>query len=604
MHEALGFFYILLTSDITLIFMFALITIYFIYIFYKNNSKTAGAPVFAAISLAAIMFWLLIDMFPADNMLLFSFYALSGTAVAVYAWFNRDKLFPGKKENGDFGKLTLLLAVYYFVLVLKTAWLGDDSFITFRTVDNFIHGYGLTWNIEERVQAYTNTLWMFAVSAIYFITRDIFISAMLLSVTFICLALYYLKKSAAGKVSFLVVFFSLIMSKAFIDYSTSGLENPMTFFLLALFYSQYFDLRPPKNRTFLLSLTASMIFLDKPDAVLLVILPLIYSFIYEKQKSLLQALAGFAPVITWEIFSIIYYGFPLPNTFYAKLFAGVPSMSVLIQGIKYTANSLSMDPLTLVISICGIIAGLYSTGIKKKLFAAGIIIYLLYVIKAGGDFMTGRFFTPAEFMGALLLSGVSFDRVKNSWIAAFAAVIFFGFISPYYSASRAFTPQKYFYGKFSNVTDERQFYFLDDYGIKSVLSEVIKRGDTKLDFSGFALDGLRLKAYAGDKRTVSRAVAAGMRSFFAGPSSYVIDEAALADAFLARVPFDGTRWRPGHVSRASVDGYYESLVQQANVIKDPEYAKLYDKINIVTKGPLFSSERWKAIWELNTGNYR
>ena len=95
-----------------------------------------------------------------------------------------------------------------------------------------------------------------------------------------------------------------------------------------------------------------------------------------------------------------------------------------------------------------------------------------------------------------------------------------------------------------------------------------------------------------------------MRSFFAGPSSYVIDEAALADAFLARVPFDGTRWRPGHVSRASVDGYYESLVQQANVIKDPEYAKLYDKINIVTKGPLFSSERWKAIWELNTGNYR
>ena len=35
----------------------------------------------------------------------------------------------------------------------------------------------------------------------------------------------------------------------------------------------------------------------------------------------------------------------------------------------------------------------------------------------------------------------------------------------------------------------------------------------------------------------------------------MIDEAALADAFLAEVPFDGTRWRPGHVSRIRVEGY-------------------------------------------------
>ena len=128
-----------------------------------------------------------------------------------------------------------------------------------------------------------------------------------------------------------------------------------------------------------------------------------------------------------------------------------------------------------------------------------------------------------------------------------------------------------------------------------MLSEVVRQGNTKLDFAGFALDGLRLKAYTGDKRSVTSAVAAGMRSFFAGPKAYVIDEAALADAFLARVPFDGTRWRPGHVSRIRVEGYKESLEQGMNVIKDPKYARLYDKINLITRGPLFTRQRWEAI---------
>ena len=58
----------------------------------------------------------------------------------------------------------------------------DDAFITFRTVDNFINGYGLTWNTTERVQAYTNPLWMFLVSAVYFFTQEIFYTPLYLSI--------------------------------------------------------------------------------------------------------------------------------------------------------------------------------------------------------------------------------------------------------------------------------------------------------------------------------------------------------------------------------------------------------------------------------------
>ena len=53
-----------------------------------------------------------------------------------------------------------LLALFTYVFIVN-AWVGDDAYITFRTVDNFVNGYGLTWNTSERVQAYTHPLWMF-----------------------------------------------------------------------------------------------------------------------------------------------------------------------------------------------------------------------------------------------------------------------------------------------------------------------------------------------------------------------------------------------------------------------------------------------------------
>ena len=51
--------------------------------------------------------------------------------------------------------------------LLTTAWLCDDAYITFRVVDNLPGGFGLRWNTFERVQAYTNPLWMLLVTPLY-----------------------------------------------------------------------------------------------------------------------------------------------------------------------------------------------------------------------------------------------------------------------------------------------------------------------------------------------------------------------------------------------------------------------------------------------------
>ena len=56
-----------------------------------------------------------------------------------------------------------LLAVFALVLV-RTAWLCDDAYINFRTIDNFLHGYGLRWNIAERCRP-SPILWVFVIAA-------------------------------------------------------------------------------------------------------------------------------------------------------------------------------------------------------------------------------------------------------------------------------------------------------------------------------------------------------------------------------------------------------------------------------------------------------
>jgi hypothetical protein len=46
----------------------------------------------------------------------------------------------------------------FAVILFRTAWISDDAAITLRTVLNVTHGFGLTFNIAERVQTYTHPL--------------------------------------------------------------------------------------------------------------------------------------------------------------------------------------------------------------------------------------------------------------------------------------------------------------------------------------------------------------------------------------------------------------------------------------------------------------
>ena len=82
------------------------------------------------------------------------------------------------------GALSLVLAYAFYT----TAWVVDDAYITFRTVDNFVNGHGLTWNVSERVQAYSHPLWMFLMSLCFLFSSELFYTSLALSFA-LCAAL-------------------------------------------------------------------------------------------------------------------------------------------------------------------------------------------------------------------------------------------------------------------------------------------------------------------------------------------------------------------------------------------------------------------------------
>ncbi|MCB1150680.1 hypothetical protein KDK88_03995, partial [bacterium] len=126
--------------------------------------------------------------------------------------------------------LLLLAAV-----TLLAAWLCDDAYITFRTVENLAEGRGARWNPLERVQSYTHPLWMLLLTAARAVSGEIYVTSLVLSLllSWTAAALLALQAGPRRDAAFLALL-ALALSRSFVDYSTSGLENSLTHLLLVL----------------------------------------------------------------------------------------------------------------------------------------------------------------------------------------------------------------------------------------------------------------------------------------------------------------------------------------------------------------------------------
>lgn len=477
------------------------------------------------------------------------------------------------------------------LVCIRTAWMSDDAYITLRSVDNIVNGFGPRWNVAERVQAFTHPAWLMLITPVYAITREAFFTVLTLQIllTTLTVGLCSLVLArhpwhAAMGVA------ALVGSKAFVDFSTAGLENPLTHFLLILFlltWRRHIDGAP---RIAQLGVLTSALLLCRLD-MLVLLAPMLAFALWRGAtwRNVATFALSMTPFVVWEAFSFFYYGLLVPNTALAKLPAGISQWTLVTQGLRYMQATWYFDPFTLVIIVTSLAVLLWS-GRAGRLVAAGIALHLAYVISVGGDFMAGRFLTPAVFVGVAGVIGFASARVVPTGALLVAPVlVLVGLLNP---TSPLRTGSDFGTGPTSGefdrfgVTDERRFYYP-----KLGLLRVLQGEATPADHP-WAAFGLKVRA---DQRDVVLASNVGLFGYYAGPSVYIIDRNALSDPFLARLP-PKPGWRVGHYERDVPEGYFESRRANRNVIVDARLHRLYDHVDLVTRGRIWDGARLRALF--------
>ncbi|MBX7219511.1 MAG: hypothetical protein K1Y36_06165 [Blastocatellia bacterium] len=487
-------------------------------------------------------------------------------------------------------------------LFFCNAWVSDDAYITFRSVEQLFAGHGPRWNPHERVQSFSHPLWFWFLALLRIGTTNLFLAAILGSYVFFTLTLLASKRFLLHPSHWVAAVMLFSASRAFFDFTTSGLENPLSYFLLVLYLEFTFKLltssdeNGPSAGTLLrLVLVVSLLLLCRHDLITLVG-PSLLIVVWRHQTLFRKHLAwlgllGTSPFWVWTLFSLFYYGFPVPNPAYAKLFTGIPFSVSLLQGCHYLMDSVQGDFVSL-----PVIAGALLLGFGSKTWfgggiAAGLICNLTYILKVGGDFMHGRFVACATLVAILLCCRLIASPKVIMVVMTVGLGLSLGTpLSPL--KTNTFHPP--FFLLSYGIADERGYYLPQ----QSFLVYCFTDPGQHFPLSMQTEKGLWFRQSTSS--VVLEAHQIGVFGYWAGTDKIIIDELALTDPLLAQLPM-GYPSRIGHFRRKIPEGYVLSLKTASNQIKDPQIREFYAKIRLITQGNLCSSERFRAILEMNLG---
>jgi arabinofuranosyltransferase len=278
---------------------------------------------------------------------------------------------------------------------------------------------------------------------------------------------------------------------------------------------------------------------------------------------------GLIPLVSWEFWSVFYYGDLVPNTACAKVNHVLPLSVRLGHAVDYFRLSLILDYLTIPAILVATLGGLWRGGAQRHL-SAGVLLYFLYLGWIPGDFMAGRMQSTPFLVAVALVP--TLPPLRKSWALALAAVVVALSLANPRSPIR---PDRLVsVDDIGDLADERAHYCC---------------GRSQKDLRPEPWNGLPPEVLVGW---------GGGITYETGPSTHFVDRLALSDPLLSRLPIVtklGGRFRPGHLSRVLPDGYLESLQTGENRIQDPAIAALWDDVRVATRDPLTDLRRLRAI---------
>jgi arabinofuranosyltransferase len=286
-------------------------------------------------------------------------------------------------------------------LAWANRFIQDDAFISFRYAENLVAGNGLVWNAGEFVEGYTNFLWTLAMTFPFLFGTDPVLFSQLLGLGLFTITLAVTARVARrlfdSECLALVAVALLGTNYSFSSYATGGLETQ----LMASLWIAATALAVPSapggytGRGLLgLGSVAAVALLARMDSAVwlagITAIPLV-ALARERRVRDAALLVGPPAIVLalWFAWRLSYYGDLLPNTYYVKM----ASETSTLRGVYYVGAFLAsylLFPL----------AGVYAyTAIRRPnrglwLLNLPLALWILYLIRIGGDFMEFRFIVP------------------------------------------------------------------------------------------------------------------------------------------------------------------------------------------------------------------
>jgi hypothetical protein len=333
-------------------------------------------------------------------------------------------------------RATALLLAIGVLLPLAARFLDhtvDDAFISFRYAENLVNGHGLVFNAGERVEGYTNFLWVLLIAPFLALGVDPELAARGLGLAAATGTLAAVVRAAPSgdsrKEVVAIAPLLLASSPPFALWATGGLETVLFTCLvvwsavLAIEDLEQGALRPVS------SVALALASLTRPEGfglacALGALLLALHRKSPSRSKELLRwgaaFLAIFVPYFLWRL---SYYGDPLPNPFYAKVGA---TSSQLLRGLRYVHAYFLESGYWVLVPCAGLI---WSRRRARVAVLGGLALaFLGYVVAVGGDGLPlYRFLVPILPLLFLLIaegSDAALRRVQASgWVRVVAACL-------------------------------------------------------------------------------------------------------------------------------------------------------------------------------------
>jgi hypothetical protein len=307
--------------------------------------------------------------------------------------------------------LALIMAIAVFIwLSLYQPIIQDDAYICFRYASNFLAGEGLVYNSGERVEGYTDFLWIILliifkkIFSFDFPTTARFLG--ILGGILIFPLTFLLNRHLENRrptLIFACAAILLLFNQSLPYWSAAGLETTVfASMAMASLLCEYW--RPNIAGSFLIITT-----LLRPEGVIVFFIIMLNRIILRHRFPTQLFLTYFIPLIPYAAFKYFYYGSILPNPFYAKSGMGI---EYIISGIEYLGQFLSTLGVFGLIFIPSILA-VKRLWRRYSLLYLYVACYLAYIIVIGGDVLkVYRFLIPVVPI-IYFLFAISLDEILS-----------------------------------------------------------------------------------------------------------------------------------------------------------------------------------------------